>query len=327
MAIIDPAGLFQGDRLSRCSDEAQLYWPRYYLASNSIARLELNYDNLCSTAFKSLRTRPTREQFAAHIREYNENYLLFIYQSKGSVWGQWATDKRNLPRFSTRDARRSPAPPEQEFAKWCDEYATIKATERAKEFLDLLHKNGKVPAIHSESAEITESLPEITVNSENSQRVTETHGDSPRGVGVGVGVGEGKTKIKNKNQKPSAKSAEAKVPDPRHAPVRDYIKRCIEHATNLHPAPWDGRDGKSLDSLLSKNPSWSTDVFVGLVKARFRSEGIPRGDPAHIWLPTLAKFANGPLDRFGKVMESVKPDEKVKPISAAEEVRRQLQER
>lgn len=43
MAIIDPEGLFSGDRLRRCSNLAQLHWPRLYLAANGFARLEINF--------------------------------------------------------------------------------------------------------------------------------------------------------------------------------------------------------------------------------------------------------------------------------------------
>jgi hypothetical protein len=43
MAIIDPEGLFGGDRLRRCSNAAQLHWRRLLLASDGFARLEINF--------------------------------------------------------------------------------------------------------------------------------------------------------------------------------------------------------------------------------------------------------------------------------------------
>jgi hypothetical protein len=42
VAIIDPEGLFGGDRLRRCSNVAQLHWPRLFLGSDGFARLENN---------------------------------------------------------------------------------------------------------------------------------------------------------------------------------------------------------------------------------------------------------------------------------------------
>jgi hypothetical protein len=96
--------------------------------------------------------------------------------------------------------------------------------------------------------------------------------------------------------KPSAKSAET---DSRHTPISNFIKQCITHATKLDPAPWSGRDGKSLSIVLQNNPSWDVDVFKNLIRNRFRSD-VPRGDPAYKWLPELSKYAEGPLDQYGK---------------------------
>ena len=44
MAIIDREGLFGGDRLRRCSNAAQLHWPRLFLAADGFARLEIQTD-------------------------------------------------------------------------------------------------------------------------------------------------------------------------------------------------------------------------------------------------------------------------------------------
>jgi hypothetical protein len=167
--IIEAKGFFCGDRLSSCSDEAQLFWPRYFLASNSVGRIELNYDELQATAFKSLRKKPTREEFEAHIHEYSNNYLLFVYQVDGVVWGQWDTDKRNLPRYSTRDANRSPAPPAEDFLKWRDKYTDIKAVRNSQGFAAILRESQR-----------------ITVNRSDSH-------ETAHGVGVGIGIGIGKT--------------------------------------------------------------------------------------------------------------------------------------
>lgn len=97
--------------------------------------------------------------------------------------------------------------------------------------------------------------------------------------------------------KPSAKNA---VADERHGPVREFIKSCITHATGLPTAPWNGRDAKILQRMLESNPSWDVETFKKLIRNRFRSEGIPRGDPAHKWIPDLPKYANGPLNKFNQ---------------------------
>jgi hypothetical protein len=173
LAIIDPEGLFHGARLSACSDEAQYAWPRYFLAANSVARLELDYEKMLSGPLKSLHAKPTREQWSATMREYHDRYLMFIYQADGVIWGQFWTEQRNLRRYTTRDGQRSPAPPKEPYEKWQDEYTTQKALRSAQVFADLL-----------------KSQP-ITVNHRESPRVTPPDVNHRLGGGIGGGIGGG----------------------------------------------------------------------------------------------------------------------------------------
>ncbi len=140
MAIIDPKGLFLGDRLSQCSDNAQLHWPRLYSAANNFARLELNYKKIVASAYSSFKAPPTESQLWGWVREYRDEYLLFVYQVNGSLWGQWQTNERYLPGYKTAEDHRSPSPPAEEQEKYRKSYEVLKKQRALKnqQFRDLL---------------------------------------------------------------------------------------------------------------------------------------------------------------------------------------------
>lgn len=157
MAIINPEGFFNGDRLRRCSNAAQLHWPRLFLASDGFARLEINYARIIGRAYATFNPIPTEDELLVFIREYSQNHLLFLYQVGGQTWGQWDTQSEFLPRYKTAQDRRSPIPPEPAFTDWKRSYRT---------------ENKSFPKLF-----------------ENLTKSSETF---PCGVGVEGGVGDGK---------------------------------------------------------------------------------------------------------------------------------------
>jgi hypothetical protein len=120
--IIEPDGLFHGDRLRRCSNTAQLHWPRLFLASNGFGRLELNYARIVGKAYASFNPIPSEIELQAIIQEYIKAQLLFPYQFDGQLWAVWDTPAKLLPRYKTSEDRRSPIPPEPEFSQWKRRY-------------------------------------------------------------------------------------------------------------------------------------------------------------------------------------------------------------
>jgi hypothetical protein len=165
VAIIDADGLFKGDRIARLSDSAKYAWPFLFLASNSCARIELNYQRIASSVFGRFQVPPSEKQFWTWINEYRAAFLLFVYQVGGSIWGQWTTSEKFLPKYKSKTDLATPAPDGPTFTAWKDRYMREKEAENAK-FLSAQH------------------FPKI---SESSERF-------PLGVGVGIGegVGEGK---------------------------------------------------------------------------------------------------------------------------------------
>jgi hypothetical protein len=127
MAIINPTGLFSGDRLRRCSNAAQLHWPRLFLAADGFGRLEINYARIVGTVYPTFNPIPSEAELHSFIQEYINHYLLFVYEVDGQVWGQWDTRREFLPRYKTAADRRSPPAPEPAFTAWKQTYLTQRA--------------------------------------------------------------------------------------------------------------------------------------------------------------------------------------------------------
>jgi hypothetical protein len=111
MAIIDPDGLFSGDRLAACSDQAKLFWPWLFLASNGHARLELSYPSIISKVFKNFSKVPESSDLWTVFREYEANFLAVLYIDEERWWCQFITSEKFLPRYRSKRDDASPAPP------------------------------------------------------------------------------------------------------------------------------------------------------------------------------------------------------------------------
>jgi hypothetical protein len=115
--ILDPDGIFNGDRWRKCSDLARLHAPYLLLASNGFARLEVNYHKIIARAYSTFRTPPGEEDLLGYLGEYADAHLFFVYEFEGQQWGVWDTKPELLPRYKTALDRRSPEPPEPEFTE------------------------------------------------------------------------------------------------------------------------------------------------------------------------------------------------------------------
>ena len=160
--IIEPEGLFGGERLAACSDLAQLYWPRLYIGSNGYARLELSYPSIISKIFRNFRKVPDQKTLWNVFREYEANYLAVLYEADGTWWCQFATSEKFLPRYKTRRDSESPSPSAETMQAFRKGYMKWKSTK--------------------------------SLSGQPFQKIPEDFGKFPlerRGVGVGVGEGVG----------------------------------------------------------------------------------------------------------------------------------------
>jgi hypothetical protein len=196
-SLIDPAGYFQGDRFDLMSDEARLYWPSFWCASNTLGRLELSYHKIRAEAFARYKKPPTEDKVWSLIREYQAAFLLFVYQDGAHFWGQWNTSVKYLPDYQTAADKRSPSPPGPEFDEWKNRYLdSKKKTTSAKLFA-------------------VNVSPKI-------QRNFEVSPDVPIGIGIGIGVGIGI------GEKPCAKTGAGEL---RTIPesVKDEVAEWFHH--------------------------------------------------------------------------------------------------
>ena len=165
MAIIDPEGLFSGERLAACSDLAQFCWPRFFLAANSCGRIELSYKSLVSRVFGNFQEPPKSDELWAIFREYENTFLAILYESESGVWWcQFITSEKFLPKYKKTRDEQSPAPSFEMIEKHRRGYFEWK---RSKSFKN--QSFHKLPTLFS-----SEGI----------------------GIGVGGGIGEGEVKAK-----------------------------------------------------------------------------------------------------------------------------------
>jgi hypothetical protein len=124
MPLIDPDGMYNGDRLACCSTEAKLAWPWIYMAANGYARFEINYLRIAAKCFSNFHPCPAREQVFSWIAEYIGANLLYVWPVGRQLWGAWDTSSSRLPTFKTRKDQESPAPKDEDVMAWKVAYRT-----------------------------------------------------------------------------------------------------------------------------------------------------------------------------------------------------------
>ena len=85
-----------------------------------------------------------------------------------------------------------------------------------------------------------------------------------------------------------------------------FVKNLIFtlHFDNGHgTVEWGSSEARQLSRLLIANPDWNEEHLDRLIRNRFASEGVKRERPSR-WIRTLGKYAGGPLNRCGTVMDS-----------------------
>lgn len=132
MAIIDPEGLFHGERLGACSDVAQLYWPRFFLAANGFGRMELSYSSIISKIFGNFQKVPAASVIWGVFEEYARHCLVILYEHEGVWWAQFHTSAKYLPRYMTARDMKSPVPSAEQLEQHQKEYVAWKAANSVR---------------------------------------------------------------------------------------------------------------------------------------------------------------------------------------------------
>lgn len=249
MAIIDPDGLFHGERLAACSDRAKLMWPWLFTAANGYARLELSHRAIVAEVFRNFSEPPTENELWDVMEEFANNFLVILYESHGVWWAQFDTSQKWLPKYKTKRDEESPAPP-------------LEATER--------HRAGYLEWRRAKSLP-NQRFRKFSEGFENPPKIS--HGI---GIGIGGGVGGGRGIKPPANDEhspqPRKRSAEAKPSDARHSACKEAIFAYYRSQNDGADPNWDGREGKALARFLAANPKISVDGVQRLLSQRALSE-------------------------------------------------------
>lgn len=110
--------------------------------------------------------------------------------------------------------------------------------------------------------------------------------------------------------KPKSKPSRVNASDPRHTPVKEFVKKCCEF--KKVPFTWEGGEASALASFLKGNPEMHEDQLMELVRRRFNSKD-PPGDRPRIWIGNLGRYAtengnhgNAKPNRLNESFDSIK---------------------
>jgi hypothetical protein len=94
-------------------------------------------------------------------------------------------------------------------------------------------------------------------------------------------------------------------PDPRHCLFRTLLEAYWRDERNelVPDLPWGPGEAGALGAFLRANPRLSADGFRRLLEHRLNSEDHARGEPPKIWLSSLTRYANGPLNKYKQPKE------------------------
>src|SRR5579885_3473161 len=90
---------------------------------------------------------------------------------------------------------------------------------------------------------------------------------------------------------------QARVADPRHAPLARSIRDAYRRA-NGRECPWDGRTARRLSEALAACPTWQLDDWLTCVRHRALSHDLNQAEAPVHWVGSLADYLGGPLDRY-----------------------------
>ena len=92
-----------------------------------------------------------------------------------------------------------------------------------------------------------------------------------------------------------------KPPNSRHTACKEIIFAYYKSKNEGKEPPWNGREGKALGMLLGADPAMDAQEMRRLLHNRYLSE-VVHGERPGVWIGIIHNYANGPLDRYGKLL-------------------------
>ena len=89
-------------------------------------------------------------------------------------------------------------------------------------------------------------------------------------------------------------------PDPRHVEFRDLLDLYWRMEGNelVPDLPWGAAEAGALGAFLRANPRLGNAGFNRLLQHRLDSDDHARGEPPRVWLSSITRYANGPLNQY-----------------------------
>jgi uncharacterized protein YdaU (DUF1376 family) len=139
----------------------------------------------------------------------------------------------------------------------------------------------------------------------------------PNGSGIGTPMQdqtrpEQTTADQSREEKPSpeqTRSCEVNVLEnpkkaTKHKAFKELIFRCYEHLNPEEKTPWDGSDANQLSAVIKAVPTLDAEKFYQWLKNYIASENINPAARPRAFLPKITDYASGPLDKFGRPIET-----------------------
>jgi len=123
------------------------------------------------------------------------------------------------------------------------------------------------------------------------------HGQANR-VANGVAIAEPQPQPQPQKDKPAPRMKRSEV-DSRFKPFVEAISTYWKDR-NAVPLIWDKSEGKHLKQLLAASPELTVEQFTQCLANRAASEGVAHSERPRTWLGNVLRYANGPLNQFGK---------------------------
>lgn len=135
------------------------------------------------------------------------------------------------------------------------------------------------------------------------------------------------TTNKHKKQTPkdkhsSPRSRETKKVDPRFGEFVSSLQTYWQTANPGASFDFTAKDGSAVKTLLKSRPALDVKTFQLWLNNRFRSEDVNHGEEFFAWLPRVAKYAGGSLNKYQQPLggsidkRTVSPNTKGSPTKA-----------
>ena len=98
---------------------------------------------------------------------------------------------------------------------------------------------------------------------------------------------------------------ERKAADPRHREVWKLLWNYWQAEGNelVPDLPWSAADAGALALFLRANPKLSVEGIGRLLQHRLNSEDHAPGEPVRVWIGSLTRYVQGPLNKYKQLKE------------------------